>query len=160
MEILNSEVREHVLGYRGLLKDLKKDHPDLTDEKLTSIFQDKDLIDTRKIATDSLVWPYRVGSEIFVPIVIYGLPRATRWTKEKVTKVCNVVSFIVNWFWLYGIISFIFSLILSPRPDWLSLFLPIFASMTYYVEAKYFNMVYIISEVECYYYERQETTGT
>lgn len=160
MEILNSEVRKHVLGYEGLLKDLKKDHPDLTDEKLTSILQDKDLIDTRKVATDSLIWPYQVGSEIFVPIVRYGIPKATRWTREKVMKACNIVSFIVNWFWLYGIINFIFSLILSSRPDWLSLFLPVLASMAYYVEAKYFNMVYIIAEVECYYYEHQETIET
>ena len=154
MKKINSNIKEHICFYNTCIKELKEVHPNLTDEKLKSILENINVLDTKSIAIKGLLWPFGLSNRelLFIPLAMCF--NTIRKMDDDTKKfICKLFSIWVDLLYTFGVFYFLMSWFSPGRIDIGMLFLPLGCSFIYYMASRFFNYSYLISEVEWYYYQ-------
>lgn len=156
MRTINPDLQEHVCFFNTIIKELKEDYPDLTDEKLMRILDGVEVLDTKKIAIEGFLWPYRIKRRdlLFKPLATCF--KTIRSLKENtIEAICAVFSKVVDFLYVIGLCSFLISLFSPERTQIEMLFGPLACSFIYFMASRFFNLTYLITVVQKYYFEHE-----
>lgn len=154
MEILNSEIQEHISFYDASIKELKEAHPDLTDEKLRDILHGITFLNTKDIAIKGFFFPFGIiGRHLFFYPILASCVSVARVGRKTIDFICAIISYMTDFLYCLGMIDFIVSWFTPGIIKWHELILPLVCSFIYYITSRFFNCSHLIAEVEYYYLE-------
>jgi hypothetical protein len=155
MEILNPEIQEHISFYDASIKELKEVHPDLTDERLRDILRDVTFVNTKDIAIKGFLFPFGImGRHLFFYPILASCVSVAKVGRKTIDFISTALSLITDFLYCMGMFDFIISWFTPGMIKWHELILPLACSFIYYITSRFFNCSHLISEVECYYFER------